>query len=409
MTTGRGVRSDDDRVLIVSPDAPGPLDRGFRIRVHHLAAELARTYRVTLLAPAAGDAAAATPLRALGVDVVEVPAEARRGAFPRDAGRAWSMLRGGSASWSERRAPNLRRAARELLSARHFSAVQVELPELVDLPVPPGVPVVLDAHNVWSELAARRLARQPPSWQRRLRELDRARYARSERAAWQQATACLVTSDREAAIVRDAGAPEPVVVPNGVDVEAIAPRPHLPGSPARLVFVGLMSYGPNADAVRWAIQELLPRIRRQRPDVVLQVIGGEVTDDVRALAGPGVEISGRLEDVRPALGEASAVVVPLRTGGGTRLKILEALAMAKPVVSTTIGCEGIEVRDGEHLHVRDDADAFAAAVIDVLHDPGTADRLGRCGRELVERRYAWSVVARPLVDLYRRLEQGSRR
>jgi polysaccharide biosynthesis protein PslH len=416
MTAGQ-VRAGHGAILIVSPDAPGPLDRGFRIRVHHLAAQLARAYPVTLLAPAPDDPAAARPLQQLGVDVRAAPDESRGSGVRRDVRRAMTLLLGGSASWSERRFPELRRAAARLLAQEGaYMAVQVEVPELADLPVPAGLPVVLDAHNIWSELAARRLAAQvpSPSPRRRLQDLDRRRYASAERAAWRAARACLVTSEREAPVLRESGAREVLVVPNGVDVGGIAPRPGQPAGPSRqaagpprLLFVGLMGYGPNADAVRWAVREILPRIRRERPDVTLRVVGGEVPPDVQGLRGPGVEIAGRVDDVGRELADAAVVVVPLRAGGGTRLKILEAMAAARPIVTTRIGCEGINVRDGTHLLVRDDAGSFAEAVLRLLRDPDRAEALGACGRELAERRYAWPVAAAPLVELYGRLARTS--
>ncbi len=402
-------------MLIVSPDAHGPLDRGFRLRVHHLAVRLAPACSVTLVASGVEHAPTAALLADAGVELRAVgPPPTRRPAV-RSIARLATLAAGRSVFWSERRVPHLRRAVEGLIAAgRRFDAVQVELPELVDLALPAGLPVVLDAHNVWSEVAARRLALDPPGWRRSLRALDQARYRTAEAAAWRRADVCLATSARDAETLRAAGARRVELVPNGADVPLLpvpVPDPG-DGSPGEgsgsLVFVGLLSYGPNADGVRWAVREILPLIREARADVRLSVVGGEAPDDIRALEGDGVSILVRVDDVRPHVRAAAVAIVPLRTGGGTRLKILEALALGRPVVTTTVGCEGLDVVDGEHLLVRDDPREFASAVLAVLRDRDLATRLGRAGHELASARYAWPVAARPLVDLYRELHADRR-
>ncbi len=164
--------------------------------------------------------------------------------------------------------------------------------------------------------------------------------------------------------------------------------------PNSLVFTGLMSYRPNIDAVSYFVRHILPLIVAQRPTVRFTIVGQGAPAEITRLEGPNVHVAGKVPDVRPFVNRAAAFVVPLRMGSGTRLKILEGMAMGKAVVSTTLGCEGIDVRHGEHLVIADGAPAFAEAVLSLMADANRAAGLGRDGRALVEQSYSWvSIVA----------------
>jgi glycosyltransferase involved in cell wall biosynthesis len=189
-------------------------------------------------------------------------------------------------------------------------------------------------------------------------------------------------------------------VPNGVDIDFFRPAA-IDSSPGTLLFNGVLDYHPNRDAVEYLLTQVLPRIRERRPDVRLKVVGRGAPAELERLRRAGLEVTGEVPDLRPHLQEAAVVLVPIRMGGGTRLKVLEGLAMARPMVSTSIGCEGIDVRDGEHLLIADTADAFADQVDRILGDPALAARLGHAGRTLVEDRYSWDRAGDRLEDLYR--------
>jgi glycosyltransferase involved in cell wall biosynthesis len=164
-----------------------------------------------------------------------------------------------------------------------------------------------------------------------------------------------------------------------------------------LVFVGAMHWRPNQDAIQYFVDEILPLVRDRRPDVSIAVVGQEPPAHIQKLDSlPGVHIVGRVDDVRPYVDAATVYVVPLRIGGGTRLKILEALAMGKAVVSTSVGAEGLDVVDGEHILIADSADEFADRIERLLADPSLRGKLGRAGRALVTERYRWDSLARKL-------------
>ena len=170
-----------------------------------------------------------------------------------------------------------------------------------------------------------------------------------------------------------------------------------------MVFFGLLSYVPNIDGVTHFVQDIWPRIAEAHPDARCKIVGGRPPPSLLALAGPRVELTGFVPDLRPHLAAATAVVVPLRLGGGTRLKIVEAMAMGKAIVSTTLGAEGIEAVPGRDLLVEDHPAAFADAVSRLLADHGLAARIGQSARRLAVQRYSWSGAAQALEDFYRRI------
>jgi glycosyltransferase involved in cell wall biosynthesis len=172
-----------------------------------------------------------------------------------------------------------------------------------------------------------------------------------------------------------------------------------PERPNRLVFSGSMDWHPNEDAVIYFADLILPRIRAEIPDATLTVVGRNPSARLReAAARAGIEVTGTVDDVRPFIGEGSVYVVPLRAGGGTRLKIFEALAMARPVVSTTVGAEGLALESGRHFIAADEPETFADTVIALLRSPERRRSLGQAGRDLVEACYSWPTIAREFED-----------
>jgi glycosyltransferase involved in cell wall biosynthesis len=188
-------------------------------------------------------------------------------------------------------------------------------------------------------------------------------------------------------------------VPTGVDTSFFAPAREAAVDPHRLVFTGSMDWLPNEDAMLYFCREILPRIRRVEPGVTVSIVGRAPTPAVRRLAAdPAIEVTGRVEDVRPHIARGAAYIVPLRIGGGTRLKIFEAMSMGRAVVSTSVGAEGLPVADGRDLLIADDPDRFADAVVRVLRDRDLRAGLERAARRLVVERYDWSAAAAVLEE-----------
>ena len=184
------------------------------------------------------------------------------------------------------------------------------------------------------------------------------------------------------------------VVQTGVDTGYFEPLT-VPERPAHLVFTGSMDWLPNEDGMLDFVREILPRIREVEPDTTLSIIGRAPTPAVRRLAAErGVEVTGRVDDVRPHVAAGSVYVVPLRIGGGTRLKIFEAMSMGKAVVSTTVGAEGLPVTPGRDIVIADDPERFARAVVRLLREADTRTRIEQEARRLVVEHYDWAEVAR---------------
>ena len=194
------------------------------------------------------------------------------------------------------------------------------------------------------------------------------------------------------------------IVPNAADVDYYQPRPADPRPDGRtLVYFGLLSTVPNVDAMVHFVREIWPLIAAAHPDARLKIIGGRPPPSLLALAAPRIELTGLVPDLRPHLAEAAAVVVPLRLGGGTRLKIVEAMAMGKAIVSTTLGAEGIDATPGRDILIADEPRMFAGSVVQLLEDPSLAARLGRAARRLAVERYSWTAAAGALDEFFHRV------
>jgi glycosyltransferase involved in cell wall biosynthesis len=212
---------------------------------------------------------------------------------------------------------------------------------------------------------------------------------------------CTVVSERECdLIMKIAPAYEPlVIVPNGVDLEANTGHFGVP-EPDTLIYPGALTYSANFDAMEFFLRDIFPLVKAQRPDVCLRITGGYDGMSLERLPlGNGAQLTGYLEDIRPAVAQSWVCVVPLRVGGGTRLKILEAMALGTPVVSTSKGAEGLEVTHGEDILIADDPDGFAQVVLRLLRDEDLRATLSANGRQLVEERYSWERCARQLEQL----------
>ena len=262
--------------------------------------------------------------------------------------------------------------------------------------IPNGVtsPVVIDTHNVDSLVATRYSATLQSPAQRIAALVNARQFRRLERALSDRVSewwTCSIDDARE--LDRVTGGVKVLTIPNGVDTTLFSDR----GGGRRdgeVVFFGRLDYKPNADAVAWLLRDIWPRVRAAVPSASLRIIGAGNTSLLRPLfAGDrGAELVGFTPDVAGAVARASACVVPLRMGGGTRLKILEAFAAGTPVVTTRVGAEGIDFADGVHAMVADDAVGIADALVVLLRDPGRRWSLARAARRLVEERYAWNSI-----------------
>ena len=267
--------------------------------------------------------------------------------------------------------------------------------------VPAALPALLTHHNIESMLMERRAQFEAGVVARWALERESRKLRRYEATASRAYRMNVVMSRQdEVALHERAPGVRTTVIPNGVDIEYFVPAPA--SQTPTLIYAGGMNMFANRDAVLYFLQEIWPLIVAQVPDAQFLAVGQDPPDELRAFAArdPRVAVPGKVPDIRPYINRASVYVVPLRVGGGTRLKVLDAMACGKAMVSTSVGCEGLEVQAGEHLEVADEPAAFARATIDLLNDPARRDRLGRSARALVERKYAWPLIGAKLIDAY---------
>jgi polysaccharide biosynthesis protein PslH len=388
-------------ILFLATWFPYPSDNGSKLRVYHLLRALGKANAVTLLSFAFDTAQPAAPDGLTNwcrqIQVVTLNPFAANQAGPL---RTFMSAR----PVASRPIPAMRSAVAAALCARAFDAVIASTEMTADyvLQAPPGTVKILEEHNAMTRWMHERYAsaagpvqraRCWASWQKRRRYEARA-YRRFD----------LVTmvseADRTATLAATgAQGPRVEVVPNGVDCRRNRPGLAQP-QPLALVYNGALTYSANYDAMRWFLAAIYPRIRAQLPEVSLTITGATHGVDLGGLAlDESVRLTGFVEDVRLPVAEASVCVTPIRQGGGTRLKILEAMALGTPVVATRKAAEGLAVVDGEHLLLADDPQRFADQTVTMLRDAALRARLAANARRLVESRYDWEQIGRRFVEL----------
>jgi sugar transferase (PEP-CTERM/EpsH1 system associated) len=391
------------RILWLKTDLLLPLDKGGKLRTWHLMRHLARRHEISYLAFADPDEPreniAGMHEVATHVDTVaraEVPK-----ASPRFFARvAWHLADPLPYAVGQYRSRAYRRRVRELLATGNFDLVVADfLFPVINLPRTLPCPAVLFTHNVEAEIW-RRHAETATGLRRSLYATQHRRMLRYEGAALRRFDGLLAVSeaDRETFVRLYPGVEREsiYVVPTGVDTEFFTPAPS-PADSSELVFTGSMDWLPNEDAMQWFCRDVLPRIRQEVPQVRLSIVGRAPTPAVSRLASEhGVRVTGRVDDVRPYIEDAAVFVVPLRIGGGTRLKIFEAMAMAKAVVSTTVGAEGLPVTNELDILQADDAASFVTSVVRLLRDVPARRSLETAARRLVAEHFDWSAVAHDL-------------
>jgi len=193
------------------------------------------------------------------------------------------------------------------------------------------------------------------------------------------------------------------VVPAGVDIDYFSNFDNAIIQKKTILFIGSLEWFPNLDAFKWFYKKIFPLVLKKVPDVKLYVIGKNPPEEIRNIKDPNVEIYGMVEDIRPFVSKANVCVVPLRIGGGIRIKIIELLSMKKAIVTTSIGIEGIDVIDGEHLIVKDSENDFADTIIKLFNDDDLVYKLGYNGFNLIKNKYGWNIIAEQIENIYKKL------
>ncbi len=397
-----------NQLLYLVHRLPFPPNRGDRIRSYHFLRYLAERYDVSL-ATLADEPVSATTRRELDRHCVQVAIEpVTRSRWLRAAG---SLACGRTATEGLFHSPALRRTVRQWASSTRFDAALVfcsSMVQYLDCPDLADVPAVVDLVDVdsqkWFDYAAR-----TSGLKRLLFNLEGRRLRRLEQTLPHRAAAITLVSEAEADLYRGfCPNSRTVAVANGVDLDHFAPPSAAQRScqqiatedRCQIVFVGALDYRANIDAVTWFAAEVWPLIRSRLPHLTLGLVGRKPDAAVRRLAETdGIRVFADVPDVRPFLAAADVVVAPLRIARGIQNKVLEAMAMAKPVICSPAALEGLAARPEHHLLVADQPEDWLAAIARVLADEEIASSLGLSARNFVERHHAWDAVLSPLGEL----------
>lgn len=402
-------RGTERRLLFLCQTLPYPPDGGVWIRTYHVLRLLSQVFDITALcferAGSSSDRQDGT--EAIGPDALGRFANVEVFTLPQKHSRlrfAWDHLR----SVASRRvytrylyaSAAFRRRVKDLVRSGSFDLVHVDSLDLAGyLEACGSIPVVCVHHDIESTLLRRRATLDPNRWRGAYLGYQAGLMERVERHWCERVALNVTVSDRDRAHLRRlAPGARVTVVPNGVDLDQFrADRPAAGG----IAYIGGTTPFPNLDALNHFCESILPHVRASCGDVRVRWIGRASPDQQRHYRERfGVELTGYVDDVRSAMAEATCHIVPLRTGGGTRLKILGSWAMGKPVVSTSIGCEGLAAEEAGNILIRDDPREFANAVGQVLQDADLRQRLAAHGRATAERLYGWDVIGRNMIETY---------
>jgi polysaccharide biosynthesis protein PslH len=395
------------RILWIADYLPYPLVGGDRIRIYNLIRRVARKHEVYLAAflEKPEDAEGVHHLQEFCARVETVNFQ-QRSRLAKAPGMLRFALEGKPPELKLLYSEELVSRIKQLISAVDFDLVQIEHSRmglyLEALPRESRCKSILMFHNITS-LQYGRVSQVERRWGRKLRSwINSVTMGFWEPHYAEKFDRCATVSEADRQLLLKANSRLQVeIIPNGVDTEKFQPL-SLPTENASLslMFIGNMGYPPCVDAVMYFCMEIFPLIRQKIPSAELWIVGRSPRPEVLQLDGDGVHVTGQVDEVIPYYQQSTICVVPLRAGGGTRLKILEAMALGRPVVSTTIGCEGLEVADGHNILIADTPEQFTEKVLRLFKDRELYRSISTNGRQLVEASYGWDRIAGRLMEVY---------
>ncbi|MEO8973078.1 MAG: glycosyltransferase [Ktedonobacteraceae bacterium] len=391
------------KLLVVTQNLPSPTG-GANARNYHLLQALARKHTVSLLAFVnSAELEGETALSHLQFLIHELRVIPHvMNTRKKRLQQLTSVARGQSYLLDLHTSPELQEVLNTMLARERYDGVLFESSLMAGYNLPADVITIIDQHNIEHELLQRIYRCEKASLRKWYNWRESRILKRIEMEYCRKADIVLVVSERERLLLKELLPDQLIeVVPNGVDIEAFRGDDRVQEVPDQIIFTGTMDYYPNTHAVLFFAKQCWSRIREQVPDATWLIVGKNPPLEVQRLAAalPGVTVTGTVPDVRPYLMASTVAIAPIQVGSGTRLKILEALAAQKAIVSTTIGCEGLAVVPGKHLAVADTPEAFVQAVVTLLRNPDMRTAFGYTGRALVEAEYSWEWCGAQLLRI----------
>ncbi len=394
------------RILWLKTELLHPVDKGGKIRTYNMLKELKRDHHITYLSldDGSADLAAREQAQEYCHELICVPHHQRekfsKGFY---AELLLNLASGFPYAIKKYESAAMRRQILDLTANGRFDVVICDfLAPAINVPLELSCPSILFQHNVEAMIWKRHFEVQSnPAKKTYLRQQWR-KMERFERETCRRFDTVIAVSKEDAEQMREEYAVDQVFeVPTGVDIDFFTPTGREGIEQHNVVFTGSMDWLPNEDAIRYYTDQILPLIRRSLPDATLTVVGRNPYPGLLELSrrDKSIVVTGRVEDVRPYMERAAAYVVPLRIGGGTRLKIYEAMAMEKAIVSTSVGAEGLPLTHGKELFIADTPESFASAVVDLLRNPSLAKKVGQQARQTVSEKFGWDVVAKRFSEI----------
>jgi sugar transferase (PEP-CTERM/EpsH1 system associated) len=390
---------------MISNNIPYPPNSGFSLRVYNLLFRIAKKHEVWLatFTLADQDPNDLAHLRNI-CSGVSTSVFQNGGVFDRPIDALLYMIRGIPPNLRMFQSQELIKKIRDLISVVDFDIIQIEdshMSAYLDiLPKSIHPKTLLTFHDVNFQ-KYERLIRLEPKSTRKIRAWLHGRMMRRWEPFYAERFGrCIAMSDSDRALLQFANPKLKIdMIPNGVDTNLYQPL-HFSEKAPVLIFVGNMAYRPNIDAVSYFCHDIYPSIRMEFPQVEFWIVGKNPSSEVTQLSGNGVRVTGQVDDLLPYYSHSAVSVVPLRAGGGTRLKILEAMALGRPVVTTSIGCEGLDVVNGTHLLIADSPNQFAEHTLQLLRKKQTWLHITQQARDLVVKHYDWDVIAQNLEQVF---------
>ena len=393
-------------ILIMSPVFPYPLDNGGKIRTYNIVKNLSRHHKITFACLSGAKVDDDGPLREFCEEIICIE---RKANTVRDL--LTSLLSRSPFNCVRFRSWSFKDALQKLGRQRSFDIVHIDSTLLWQYAeLFSGTSTTLGTHNVEYQIIAQlgKACRNP--LKKALYALERKKLINHERRAWRECSLCFAVSDVEQSLINSYldASDKVITAPNGVDLERFAFRLKVEAG-RNLLFLGGMDYLPNLDSAGYFLQEIYPLIEARMPGVTVDFVGRELWRLGIRSSSRGITLNENVPDVVPWFEKADALVVPLRMGAGTRLKVLEAMAAGVPVVTTTKGCEGIAAVHDTHLLVADSSEDFARQVVRLLQNDGLRTSVAHNARRLVEQKYSWSSIVGDMEAELRKLPQAARR
>jgi len=392
-------------ILFLTPYLPYPLNNGGLIRVHHLLVNLATKHQVTMLCMEPDNEAQSQGIDVIqgkGVKIELIPVASNQKKERKRLYQLLSLFSSKPYQYQQYYSTAMQAAIDKHLATGKYDLVLAEFSQMGYYDLKTDIPKYVDQHNVEYEIMLRTYETEKNPLRRLLAYSEWKKYNVQEIENCEKFTACLTTSQRDADILQKRMPNMPChVIPNGVDSDFFKSSDEA-DDPNMVLFTGTISYYPNTEGIMWFHTNIWPLIKQKKPEATFCIAGKGPPAEVQKLAeeDSSIIVTGMVDDMRDYYNKAAAVVVPLRVGGGTRLKILEGMSMSKAIVSTKVGAEGIDHSDSIDIILQDDPQAFCDAVVSLMDDAALRARVGSAGRQLVEDKYDWRAISNTLSDIF---------